>query len=51
MGEEMEIVEPSKELLELVRIILEQNGIILMSNKLLLEKLSAPPLVIKSKAK
>lgn len=41
-------VEPPKEFLELIRIILEQNGTILATNKLLLEKLAALPVVMKS---
>lgn len=46
--EDIEIVKPDKNILGLVKIILGQNEIILTTNKLLLEKLAAPPIILRS---
>ena len=45
----MDVKMPSKEFLDLVKLILEQNRIILMTNKMLLEKLASPPIITESK--
>ena len=42
----IEVIKPSPEYLELVKLVLEQNKIILITNKLLLEKLSCPPIMV-----
>lgn len=41
----------NKDKMELIKLLIEQNGIILLLNKLLLEQLAAPVWMIKSKAK
>ena len=45
--ENIEMIKPPKEFFDIAKLILEQNRIILMTNKMLLETLAYPSMIVK----